>query len=1817
MSHSSARRSPFRSLLSTTTTNNRKKLIAALGLLVLSIVVFRVSVITVRSHGAPAAAASDPNVASRADDFSKDVAVFNQLFPTLAVRETENQGFYSLLHHRWATALLAPVVTASKTDALFTDVDGDLQADPGDTLKYTVTINASGEDATGVNFTDTVDPNTAFVGGSLTATPVAVNDSYQAIGNVRITVPAGSGVLANDFLGVPNATITGAPATSVNGGNVALAADGSFTYNPPPGFEGSDSFTYTLTNSEGSNNATVSITVSGMIWFVNSAATCPCDGRLTNPFIELTGVNSFDAGAADDPGDNIFLYSGSYTGGVTLLNNQRVIGQGAGASIASITGITVPPFSDSLPATGGTRPTVANAAGSNILLASGNYLRGFDIGNSAAAGSAISGTGIGTLTVTELAISGTGRALNLDTGTLGVTIDSISSSNSTTNGVTLNNVGGAFTVTGATTVTNATQEGIKISNILNVGPPSFQFGAVTINSRNATGILLDEVDNSGGTMSFGATSIPNPNNVGGYGIRVEDSSAPVLFASATISDANLVTAQTDAGADGLPDNDGDGDAIFLTNNSGSFTLNGGSLSNCGNDCIDLRSSSALVLSSVNISNPGLDVTSATGAGFGGHGISAIDLTGTSSITGGTVSGWNVGNRDGLYLVNSTSTALTLTIHGATFQNSTGNRGIGIQGRSAANMTVTVGGATNNPATNCTFSNISANALQSTAGGSAGSTATVNLTVQNSTFQNSPTNGKTNLLAGVVEAAKSNVVIQDNTFSNVYVTASTGEALIGVANDGTLAGNQLGVTIQRNNINGVGSAANNCGGLGTTPCRGPIHTITVFIDDQANVPTTVIIDNNTLSNIQQAGINLDMNNTGAAASDVAARIINNCIGKLRVAGLCTGADAPVGSGVGIASGRGITVERRQTGAKQANVLIDGNTIRNGVGLAGSLLNSPGVFARAQADTNSSITLTNNNIDTNFTGGVAEVRLDSAGTATQCDDITGNIFPAVALAIIDINEAVGSTHNVEQASAAAVTAANGGVTVTPDAGVAFGVACAAPPMARLLNWSNREYLAMVQGGVKAIPQAKARSSRVAKDRNVVSRKADKLHHASVRKTETTKSAEELSAARLNDAVTALNSAGTLNPAMVADVNLAIGTLPAGESVTITFRVTVDNPFTGAMAQVSNQGTVSGTNFADVLTDDPDVGGAADPTVTPIDLPDVTVAVSPASVAEDGPTNLAFTFTREGPTTDPMTVNFSVGGSASFTEPDYTQTGAATFTATSGTVVIPGGSFTAVVNIDPSADTTVEPDETVVLTVASGVGYQVGTPSSAIGTITNDDTDVSVAVAPLTVTEDGATNLVYTFTRVGVTTNALTVNFSIGGTADFGASPNDYTQTGATTFSPPSGTVDFSPGSSTAQITVNPEADTTVEPDETVILTVTSGTGYNVATPSSATGTITNDDADVSIAVSPAAVTEDGATNLVYTFTRTGFTGGTLVVNFTIGGTADFGPSPDDYTQTGATTFTPPTGTVTFGANNSTAQITVDPEADVTAEPDETVTLTLAAGTGYNVVSPSSATGTILNDDTVVSVTVSPLSTNEGGADLVYTFTRTGSTASSLTVNFSVGGTASFPADYSQTGAATFTPPTATVTIGVGNSSAAVNVTPLTDCLTEGPETVEFTVQPGTGYGVGSPSIATGTIVDVPDTTAPVITLDPNRPMSMWPPDHNYQSFTVTDFVLSASDNCDPNVDVSDVYITKITSDEAENGAGDGNTLNDITIAANCKDFQLRAERSVVGDGRVYTIHFKVVDSNGNVGTATATVIVPISFGGGAVDSGPVYTVMSVCP
>jgi len=534
------------------------------------------------------------------------------------------------------------------------------------------------------------------------------------------------------------------------------------------------------------------------------------------------------------------------------------------------------------------------------------------------------------------------------------------------------------------------------------------------------------------------------------------------------------------------------------------------------------------------------------------------------------------------------------------------------------------------------------------------------------------------------------------------------------------------------------------------------------------------------------------------------------------------------------------------------------------------------------------------------------------------------------------------------------------------------------------------------------------------------------------------------------------------------LTIGTLPAGKSVAISFKIGVP----ASTGRIVNQGTVTGSNFATVATDDPStaaVGDATETTVFVFDPLAVNVTVLPKSVIEDGTSNLVFTFIRQSGLTSPLTVNFRYSGSADFGA-DYTQSGASSFTGGFGTLIIPAFQSTASVTIDPTADITSEPDEDVILTVVPGTNYNVGLNGPAIGAIASDDTDVSVVATTSSALEDGTDDLVFTFTRAGALNRALTVNVNFGGAA---ALNTDYSVTGADSISATAGTITFAPGSSTAVVVLHPIADKLAEPDETAVLTVAPGSGYRATAPVSATGTFLNDDTNVTIAVSPAAVSEDGAPLLIYTLTRTGGTSSPLSVNITVAGTATFGV---DYVASGADSIDGTSGVVTFVPGSATVAVLVNPTADTDIEPDETVILAVTPGQGYESVAPDTATGTISSDDVEVSVTVSPGSVLEdGAANLVYTFTRNGGIAGPLTANFTIAGPATFATDYVASGAATINATSGSVTFAAGSATATVTVDPRVDTTIEEDEFVVITMAPGTGYNVAAPASAAGVITN----------------------------------------------------------------------------------------------------------------------------------------------
>jgi len=132
-----------------------------------------------------------------------------------------------------------------------------------------------------------------------------------------------------------------------------------------------------------------------------------------------------------------------------------------------------------------------------------------------------------------------------------------------------------------------------------------------------------------------------------------------------------------------------------------------------------------------------------------------------------------------------------------------------------------------------------------------------------------------------------------------------------------------------------------------------------------------------------------------------------------------------------------------------------------------------------------------------------------------------------------------------------------------------------------------------------------------------------------------------------------------------------------------------------------------------------------------------------------------------------------------------------------------------------------------------------------------------------------------------------------------------------------------------------------------------------------------------------------------------------------------------------------------------------------------------------------------------------------------------------------------------------------------------------------------------GLTSSCTATVTVVDViPPAIA--VELTPNY---LWPPFHQLID---VEAIVVATDNCPDAM----VALSSVASNELDNGQGDGNTVNDIQDAeTGMPDFfiKLRAERSALGDGRIYTAVYTVMDSSGNMASAQAHAVVPHDQGG----------------
>ena len=189
-------------------------------------------------------------------------------------------------------------------------------------------------------------------------------------------------------------------------------------------------------------------------------------------------------------------------------------------------------------------------------------------------------------------------------------------------------------------------------------------------------------------------------------------------------------------------------------------------------------------------------------------------------------------------------------------------------------------------------------------------------------------------------------------------------------------------------------------------------------------------------------------------------------------------------------------------------------------------------------------------------------------------------------------------------------------------------------------------------------------------------------------------------------------------------------------------------------------------------------------------------------------------------------------------------------------------------------------------------------------------------------------------------VTVSYTVGGTA-----------TSGTDYAALSGTAVFAVGADTVALTVTPIDDGLIESDETVEVTLTAGTDYQLGATTSGVVTISSDDVAmptdpvVSLTVSDGAAAEGGLDTGVITLSLDQAAASEVTVSYTVGGTA-----------TSGTDYTALSGTAVFAVGADTVALTVTPIDDGLIESDETVEVTLTAGTDYQLGATTSGVVTI---------------------------------------------------------------------------------------------------------------------------------------------------------------------------------------------------------------------------------------------------------------------
>ncbi len=411
----------------------------------------------------------------------------------------------------------------------------------------------------------------------------------------------------------------------------------------------------------------------------------------------------------------------------------------------------------------------------------------------------------------------------------------------------------------------------------------------------------------------------------------------------------------------------------------------------------------------------------------------------------------------------------------------------------------------------------------------------------------------------------------------------------------------------------------------------------------------------------------------------------------------------------------------------------------------------------------------------------------------------------------------------------------------------------------------------------------------------------------------------------------------------------------------------------------------------------------------------------------------FTRTGEITTTMTVNYNIAGTAVAGQ-DYNPL--------SGVTTIPIGSASVTIPVRFLNDRINETNETITVDVALGPDYAIGTSANAT-LIINDDDSPGFNIWPsvgLVTSETGDSDS-FMIKLISRPAANVTINFSSSDTSEALVIPASIT---------------FTPSNWNNDQTVTVIGQNDASTDGNIPFTISTAatsidSDYNGLSIIDVTGTNRDDDSlpTVSLSTSDISVNEGDKGSNIFTISRSSPITNKLRVFYSVTGTASSGL---DYIAL--------TGVETIPAGSSSVSISIETIQDNLVEGDETVALTLAGGTEYLVVQPSSNSITLVDDDDQATLPLANFildqTVGEGRTVTVMAILNKAPLSYPVTIPYTLSGTATNPADHDATNG------NLVITTGT-NASMTFNA--INDGAGETDETLIFTMGTPINANIGS--------------------------------------------------------------------------------------------------------------------------------------------------------